>query len=356
MIKVPKQNVSSFPRFFIILSIPLLMFCTLFLAYTKYISLKTEFHTIIIIGFILLIFLLFIKHNAWYSYSKYNNSITETSDEIDEYIKENELEIAGKKKAYGDINPFFDNQLRKIRNDHFSNTAASIFPTLGILGTFTAIAISMPDFSVESQAALDQEITTLLSGVGTAFYASIYGIFLSLWWVFFEKRGLTKIQNSMEEIKKTYHGKMWNKEEIEILTLVQNKTENNKILTKLEETVNPQFIQTLNNVVQAKIELFQKLNTEHLEFESQLTARHAKLIESFDINAKKQSHLLENYEKLHEQILQMNLGTTNSLSEYNAFAKALKSEIYSVLSSFELISGDIKSLGQDMIRKKYEDS
>ncbi|NQY94423.1 MAG: MotA/TolQ/ExbB proton channel family protein [Campylobacteraceae bacterium] len=356
MIKIPKQKVSSFPRFLIILSIPLLMFCTLFLAYIKYISLKTEFHTIIIIGFILLIFLMFIKHNAWYSYTKYNNSIHETTDKIDEYLKNNQLEISGRKKAYGNINHFFDNQLRKIRNDHFANTAASIFPTLGILGTFTAIAISMPDFSVESQSALDQEITKLLSGVGTAFYASIYGIFLSLWWVFFEKRGLTKIQNSIDETKEDYKEKIWNKEEIEILTLMQNKSHNENLLTKLEDTVNPQFIQTLNNIVQSKIELFQKLNTEHLDFESKLTDTHKKLLESFDLNAKKQVHLLKNYEKLHEQMLQMNSGAANSLSEYNTFAKALKSEIYSVLASFELISSDIKSLGQDMIRKKYEDS
>jgi len=356
MNKIPKQKVSSFPRFLIILSIPLLMFCTLFLAYIKYISLKTEFHTIIIIGFILLIFILFIKHNAWYSFSKYHNSIDETNNQIDEYLKQNQLEIAGRKKAYGNISHFFDNQIRKIRNDHFSNTAASIFPTLGILGTFTAIAISMPDFSVESQAALDKEITTLLSGVGTAFYASIYGIFLSLWWVFFEKRGLTKIQNSIEETKILYHDKIWNKDEIEILTLIQNKTQNDNLLKKLEDTVNPQFIQTLNNVVESKVELFQKLNTEHLDFESKLTSRHEKLINSFDINAKKQTQLLVNYEKLHEKMLEMNSGTSNSLSEYNTFAKALKSEIYSVLASFELISSDIKSLGQDMIRKKYEDS
>ena len=356
MIKIPKQKVSSFPRFLIILSIPLLMFCTLFLAYMKYISLKTEFHTIIIIAFILLIFLMFIKHNAWYSYTKYNNSIHETTDKIDEYLANNQLEISGRKKAYGNISHFFDNQLRKIRNDHFANTAASIFPTLGILGTFTAIAISMPDFSVESQAALDQEITKLLSGVGTAFYASIYGIFLSLWWVFFEKRGLTKIQNSMDETKQVYKEKIWNKEEIEILTLMQNKSHNDNLLIKLEDTINPQFIQTLNNIVQSKIELFQKLNTEHLDFESKLTDTHKKLLESFDLNAKKQVHLLKNYEKLHEQMLQMNSGAANSLSEYNTFAKALKSEIYSVLASFELISSDIKSLGQDMIRKKYEDS
>ncbi len=58
--------------------------------------------------------------------------------------------------------------------------ASSLFPLLGILGTFTAIAVSMPDFSISDTDTLDKQISILLSGIGTAFYASIFGIFLSL--------------------------------------------------------------------------------------------------------------------------------------------------------------------------------
>jgi len=355
MVKIPTQKVSSFPRFLLILSIPLTLFTILFLAYIKIVALKTEFHTIIIIGFILLIFLTFIKHNAWYSYSKYYNSIDDTIEKIDTYINQNELEIGNKKKAYGNLDTFFNKQIRSIRNDNFANTAASIFPTLGILGTFIAIAISMPDFTVESQAALDAEITILLSGVGTAFYASIYGIFLSLWWIFFEKRGLTKIQNNIDDIKENYRERFWNKEEIEILTIIQNKSQNDHLIQKLEETVNPQFIQRLNNIVQSKVDLFEKLNNKHLAYEEQVSHKHQAILDSFNSNSVTQKHLLESYEKLLEQMLKANSGNANSLNEYNAFAKALKSEIYSVLASFELISSDIKSLGQDLIKKKYED-
>ncbi len=60
------------------------------------------------------------------------------------------------------------------------SVATSLFPMLGILGTFTAIAISMPDFSIDDMGSLDKQISILLSGIGTAFYASIFGIFLSI--------------------------------------------------------------------------------------------------------------------------------------------------------------------------------
>jgi len=56
-----------------------------------------------------------------------------------------------------------------IRKDNFVPVASSVFPMLGILGTFVAMAISMPNFSASSTDALDSEITVLLSGVGSAF-------------------------------------------------------------------------------------------------------------------------------------------------------------------------------------------
>ncbi len=192
MIQLSPRKINTFPRFFMILSVPLSLFAMILLGYLNFIPLKVELHSVIIIFLILLIFIFFISHNAWYSFASYRNSLDNIIVKIDEYLLSNELIIAGRKKSYGDIDLFFNNHIKNIRNDNFASIAASIFPTLGILGTFTAIAISMPNFTVESKAALENEITILLSGVGTAFYASIYGIFLSIWWTFFEKRGFNK--------------------------------------------------------------------------------------------------------------------------------------------------------------------
>ena len=193
-----------FPRFFILSSVPILLFSLLLLGFLTIINLKVEIHSVLIIFLILLIFLFFVPHNAWCSFSLFKKNIEEVIYEVDEFLLSNELVIGNKKKSYGNIDVFFDEYVKKIRNDNFANVATSIFPTLGILGTFTAIAISMPNFTVESKEALETEITILLSGVGTAFYASIYGIFLSIWWVFFEKRGVTKIMNEVDAIKNQY--------------------------------------------------------------------------------------------------------------------------------------------------------
>ncbi|WP_199774320.1 MotA/TolQ/ExbB proton channel family protein, partial [Campylobacter jejuni] len=76
-------------------------------------------------------------------------------------------------------------------------------------GTFISIALSMPNFSSSDTAALEQEIALLLSGVGTAFYVSIYGIFLALWWMFFEKFGKSKIERLLNRQKNSTSGFFW---------------------------------------------------------------------------------------------------------------------------------------------------
>jgi flagellar motor component MotA len=97
--------------------------------------------------------------------------------DLQEALKENSLTIMGETKSTLEIETFINEYYKEIRNDNFAKVASSVFPMLGILGTFIAIALSMPDFTVKDLDALDQEISILLSGIGTAFYASIYGIF-----------------------------------------------------------------------------------------------------------------------------------------------------------------------------------
>lgn len=356
MIQLPEQKVLCFPRFFLILFAPLLLYGSLVAGYFGQISLKTEIHSIIIVGFIFFIFIFFIKHNAWYSYCKFENNLGDTITQIDEYLSQNELEVGNKRKSIGSIEPFFDKHIRSIRNDNFAGIASSIFPTLGILGTFVAIAISMPDFSAESQEALDKEITILLSGVGTAFYASIYGIFLSIWWVFFEKRGLSKIEKNLDTMKELYKNKVWAKEEIEILSIVQNKLQNESLLSKLEHTINPEFIQSLDRIAQSKINLIQKLNDEHKNLEVTLFTRYKNIIALFDRSAEKQDQLMVDFERIHDLISKVNSQSSNSMLDLESFTKALKSEIYTVLSSFELVSSDLKSLGKDLINREIKES
>jgi len=174
------ESSNCFPNFLVILSVPILLFGAIIGAYFGYIPLKVEMHTLIILGFIFLVFIFFIKHNANYAACGFRNSFYDIGEKLQEYLNTNMLSINGSKKSLSSIDDFLEKYIHGFRNDNFSSIATTVFPMLGILGTFISIAMSMPDFSVKNADALDHEITILLSGVGTAFYASIYVTFIKI--------------------------------------------------------------------------------------------------------------------------------------------------------------------------------
>lgn len=352
MIHLTDKKLSRFPRFLTIISVPLVLFLLLLLGFYNYIQLKVEIHTIAIIFLIFLIFVFFTPHNAWYSYAHFKNSLHDVVNEVETYLADNQLALANKKKALGNIKPYLNNHIKNIRNDNFANVASSMFPTLGILGTFTAIAISMPDFGVESKEALENEITILLSGVGTAFYASIYGIFLSIWWVFFEKRGLTKIQNELDEINEHYKPLVWEKNEIELYKILENQEQNQRFLEKIENVVTPEYLFKLDDIAKAKLEHLEKLDEEYRINEQRLSKNYLALMKLFEETNTSQEKLIENFDELHKSVKKTSKSFENTIDEQKQNSKAVKSEIYSVLSSFELVSSDLKSLGRELLNGK----
>ncbi len=233
-------------NFIVISTIPILFFIAMILGYIGIIPLNVPIHALGVIGFILLIFLLFIKHNANYSICKMRSSYSGLKDDLETKLSSNSLTIEGKTKSILDMDNFLNRYYSDIRNDNFVSVASSVFPMLGILGTFIAIALSMPNFSVTDTEALDREISLLLSGVGSAFFASIYGILLSLIWTYFEKSGISKVDNYFSTIKSNFEDSLWSKEELTIYKYTQYDLKDNKFIGALQDTFNLDFIQRIN--------------------------------------------------------------------------------------------------------------
>jgi biopolymer transport protein ExbB/TolQ len=161
-------------------------------------------------------------------------------------LRANALTIMGKTKSTLHVHEFISEYYKDIRNDNFARVAPSVFPMLGILGTFLAIALSMPDFSAKDTSGLDHEISLLLSGIGTAFYASIYGILLSLIWTYFEKRGMTKVEKNIYDLEKLYGSRIWKKSELIKHEHTQSELKDQMIVQTLKETFDMSFIKELN--------------------------------------------------------------------------------------------------------------
>jgi len=237
---------SCFGNAFVIVLLPLLFLVALALGYAEVIPFPVELHTLIIISFIFMVFAFFIRHNANYAACHMRGSFGRMEEKLQQELRANALTIMGKTKSTLNVKDFMEEYYKDIRNDNFARVAPSVFPMLGILGTFIAIAISMPDFTVKDLDALDQEISILLSGIGTAFYASIYGIALSLIWTYFEKRGSTKIDKNLYDLEKLYDARVWKRAELIKHEHMQSELKDQEIVQTLKETFNMDFIRELN--------------------------------------------------------------------------------------------------------------
>jgi len=229
-----------------ILLVPFLFLLGLILAYVGLIPLKVEAHTLGIVAFIFVVFSFFVKHNANYAVCHIKGSFHGMEEDLHAALRENALTIMGKTKSTLHVKDFIAEYYQDIRNDNFARVAPSVFPMLGILGTFIAIALSMPDFTVKDTSALDREISLLLSGIGTAFYASIYGIMLSLIWTYFEKRGMAKIDKQIYDLEKLYGARVWKESELIKHQHMQGELKDQQIVQTLKDTFNMGFIKELN--------------------------------------------------------------------------------------------------------------
>ena len=232
--------------FLAIVSVPFLFVAALGASYLGYLPFDVGIHTLVTIVAIFAIFLFFIPHNASYAACRIARNFELMEQDLQEGLRRNALTIMGKTKSTLTVRDFIDEYFKDVRDDNYARVAATIFPMLGILGTFVAIAISMPDFTVQSSAKLDEQISLLLAGIGTAFYASIYGIFLSLWWIFFERRGLAKIERQVLALEELYNSRIWSRSELVKHEHMQSELKDQKIIQTLQETFNLDFIKEMN--------------------------------------------------------------------------------------------------------------
>lgn len=258
-----------------IVILPTIFYAVFLLGYFKYINFEVALHTVIMMGVIYLISLIFARHSAELGCSIFKHQLDDFKRDLRKYIIKNLLTIGGEKRSNAGFDEFVENYSRHARNEHFASVGGIVFPMLGILGTFISIAISMPKFQTQNFNNLEIEISGLLSGVGTAFYISIYGIFLALWWLFFEKYGINKFEKIINRLRNDTSAFFWTKEDIEQRYLSESLRHFDKIGVIFNYVANEDFFNELNESVEKKFDIFKnillteekavKLSSEHIK-------------------------------------------------------------------------------------------
>ncbi len=97
--------------------------------------------------------------------------------------------------------------------------------------------------------------------MGTAFYVSIYGIFLSIWWVLFDKTGLSKFEKTVNSIKVNTKKQFWNKEEIEQTYFKKSMENYEKLNQVFHNFAQDELIENMNKTLMQRVEMFEKIIT-----------------------------------------------------------------------------------------------
>ena len=338
-------NCKPISRIFTLLTIPTLLFVLVILCYFGVLPLKVEIHSVILIGAIYFIYLFFIRHNAYFVACKFRTLYADLQIALLDYINSNLLTIAQTSKANGSVDDFLQDYTSNLRNSNFSSIASGIFPTLGILGTFISIALSMPDFTSNNIAALDSEITKLLSGVGTAFYVSIYGIFLSIWWIFFEKFGLSRFHHDSYIIKESTKNFFWTKIDIESIHIKSNIDNFSSMSKIFAELTSSQAMYDINRSIEQRAksldELLQKEYMLSLRIDENIAnfEKLASAVEKLSLQSNSQTIIFKDVsENLNKNIIELN-SHMNNLSSEN-----LKAIYTNIVKSIETMKSDMEKI------------
>jgi len=341
---------SCFLKILTLLFIPLAIFLVVIAGYFNFIPFKVEIHSIFLIGIIFILYLFFLKHNAYYASCKFKNEILLFKEKLKKHIQKNTLEIGGKEKANAPFDAFAKEYTSSLRDENFASVAAGIFPTLGILGTFISIAISMPDFSSKTSAVLEREISLLLGGVGTAFYVSIYGIFLSIWWILFDKTGISAFEKSVNHIKNSTKSLFWSKEEIEQTYFLKSMENFERLNSVFDNFAKDEIIETMNQTLNQRIEMFDKIISLEQESLSKTSKIMSENIEIANQAQETQQKAFTEFKSMLDEAKETSLSLDKSNSSLENIANALQSKE----QSLEQITTALKNIDSKNITQLHD--
>ena len=339
-------------RIFTLLTVPTLLYAIVVLCYLGVLPLKVEIHSVILIGFIYLIYLFFVRHNAYYISCKFKTQYQEVFYNLRNYINDNLLTIGDTTKANGSTDSFLQDYTSNIRNTNFSSIASGIFPTLGILGTFISIAISMPDFSSGTSNALEKEITVLLGGVGTAFYVSIFGIFLSIWWTFFEKIGMSRFEHDTYTIIENTKSFFWTKIDIESIHIKSNIDNFAKMSAVFEQLTSGNMMDNISSLIEKRVDLLDDILKKELLLSTKISENIdnneslAIMLKDLTLNMHttvKSFESQKNLYALNAELLNTNIDKLNS-HMHNLSSDNLKAIYSNIIKSIETMKSDMEKI------------
>lgn len=98
------------------------------------------------------------------------------------------------------VDPFFgfDVMHHHLGYRPLMDVGAGINVSIGVLGTFIGLSVGLADLQLGDTDALRSGIGGLLDGMKVAFYSSVFGVLLSLFWTFFDRLLSSKLDKEID--------------------------------------------------------------------------------------------------------------------------------------------------------------
>jgi hypothetical protein len=194
---------------------------------------------------------------------------------------------------------------------------------------------------------LEREISLLLGGVGTAFYVSIYGIFLSIWWILFDKTGLSKFEKIINSIKENTKKQFWNKEEIE-QTYFQKSMENFEKLNQVfHNFAQDELIESMNKTLVQRVEMFEQIITHEQKAVQSATVQMNESIQTMNLAQNANEQMVLDFKSMLFQFKDASTKIEQSALSLSEISNSLKVKDESLIQIAESLS----SIKADNIEK-----
>jgi methyl-accepting chemotaxis protein len=172
---------------------------------------------VIFVSIIFLYFLFFLQRlikRIWLINNElkhiYTSSIENSLNKNNKVLNKQWLEYEKTLSMYGDklktnesAKSYFNPEsllVAKKLNARLQATVPATLVGLGILGTFIGLSLGITNIETSSVDLLQNSVSTLLSGMATAFYTSIAGMLLSIVYNFIEKNALNRMQLKLNKL------------------------------------------------------------------------------------------------------------------------------------------------------------
>lgn len=213
----------------------------------------------------------------------------------------------------------------------------SLLVSLGMLGTFVGILVSLSNFSLSTNISRASAIDDFIGGMFIAFASSVIGLFFSLVFRLF-------VEFRQKKIKKN------EKKEADVTDLLDKMTEVKDAISKDDDSSLIYQMKSMRTDMNDKLKELQKSFD---QFKSEMAENNVKaLVEAVnkvmeDFNAKINDKLGETFERLNssvEQLVKWQDEYKNYLEEAKSRLEEAKEGINKVSSNLENISNSMESL------------